>query len=218
LKRRRHQAGSASPFIEGTAFRIHRLAGRVPSGARHHQQNRQRGSSARAGSLAHHGGIVMQLRPISPRMALAGSFAAMLLAAVSAGAQTSTHVGMRVGYNFRTEEALFSGNLTVPMTNRIEFYPSIDIYTPNTGNRMGFNGDVKLTFPTNPGPQFYVGGGVGIVNRNQRNVSNTDIGANLLMGLESRTGWIHPFGEAKVLIHDRTQFQLIGGLNLTIGR
>jgi hypothetical protein len=44
------------------------------------------------------------------------------------------------------------------------------------------------------------------------------VGANLLLGLESRTGWVHPFVEGKLLLHDNSQFQLIGGLNLTIGR
>jgi hypothetical protein len=160
----------------------------------------------------------MRLRTLSPRTLLAGSFVAALIAASSAGAQASTHVGMRAGYNFRTEEAIFSANLTVPMTNRVEFYPSVDIYTPEVGNRMGFNGDLKFLFPTAPGPQFYAGGGLGIVNRNARDFSDTEVGLNLLMGIESRTGWIHPFAEGKVLFQDRSQFQLIGGLNLTLGR
>jgi len=141
-----------------------------------------------------------------------------MVAAPSAGAQTSTHVGMRLGYNFRTEEPVLSANLTVPMTNRVEFYPSIDIYAPETGNRMGFNGDVKVIFPMPPGPQLYFGGGLGIMNRNEGDFSDTQMGLNLLMGLESRTGWLHPFGEAKLLLRDRSQLQLIAGLNLTLGR
>ncbi len=159
----------------------------------------------------------MRLRSFTSRVFL-GSVVAGLVMATSAGAQGSTHVGARIGYNFRTEEAILSANLTVPMTNRVEFYPSVDIYTPETGTRMGFNGDLKVLFPMSPGPQFYVGGGVGVLNRTEGDFSNTDVGANLLMGLESRSGWIHPFAEGKVLLHDRSQFQLIGGLNLTIGR
>lgn len=143
--------------------------------------------------------------------------ALMMVCAAGAGAQASTHVGMRVGYNFKNEEVLLSANLTVPMTSRIEFYPSIDIYTPERGNRIGFNGDVKVMFPTSGGPQLYAGGGLGIVNRNEGDFSNTDLGVNLLLGLESRIGWIHPFAEGKVLLHDRSQFQLIGGINLTLG-
>lgn len=159
----------------------------------------------------------MQLRSVSARMAVAGTMMMIALAAGTAGAQASTHVGMRVGYNFSREEVMLSANLTVPMTSRIEFYPSIDIYTPDRGNRIGFNGDVKVMFPMSSGPQFYAGGGLGIVNRNEGDFSNTDLGVNLLMGIESRVGWIHPFAEGKILLHDRSQFQLIGGINLTLG-
>jgi hypothetical protein len=44
------------------------------------------------------------------------------------------------------------------MTSRVEFYPSLDIYAPERGNRIGFNGDVKISFPTAPGPQLYLSG------------------------------------------------------------
>jgi hypothetical protein len=138
--------------------------------------------------------------------------------AAAAGAQPSTHVGGRVGYNFDTRDVMFSANLTVPMTSRVEFYPSIDVYTPDRGNRIGYNGDLKVRFPGTTGPHFYAGGGVGVVSRTIGDASNTDVGANLLLGLESRSGYVHPFVEGKVLLHDNSQFQLIGGLNLTIGR
>lgn len=157
----------------------------------------------------------MQVRSLCANVAL--GCALMMAITSTIEAQASTHVGMRIGYNFDNEEVLLSANLTVPMTSRIEFYPSIDIYTPERGNRIGFNGDVKVMFPMSSGPSFYAGGGIGVVNRNEGDFSNTDVGANLLFGLESRIGWIHPFAEAKVLVHDRSQFQLIGGLNLTLG-
>jgi hypothetical protein len=159
----------------------------------------------------------MRIRSLSLRTVLASTIVAILATAANGGAQTSTHVGARVGYNFAREEAMFSANLTVPMTNRIEFYPSLDIYTPQTGNRMGFNGDVKIAFPMSNGPQLYAGAGVGIVNRNTRETHSTDVGANLLMGIESRTGWVHPFAEGKIQLQDRAMFQMIGGLNITLG-
>jgi hypothetical protein len=157
----------------------------------------------------------MRLRPFSPYTLLLASTAVLLGAgAGTAGAQASTHVGGRIGYNFDQKEVVFSANLTVPMTSRVEFYPSLDVYTPDRGNKIGYNGDVKVM---TPGPQFYAGGGVGVVNRTVADFSDTDVGLNLLLGLESRSGWIHPFVEGKVLVHDQSQFQLIGGLNLTIG-
>ena len=160
----------------------------------------------------------MRLHPFSRLTLLPGLLVMLGVSAAAAGGQASTHVGGRVGYNFDTREVMFSANLTVPMTSRVEFYPSIDVYAPDQGNRIGYNGDVKVRFPMVPGPQFYAGGGLGVVSRTVGDFSDTDLGANLLLGLESRSGYVHPFVEGKVLLRDNSQFQLIGGLNLTIGR
>ncbi len=156
----------------------------------------------------------------SPSGIRGAGFLAALLVAVSApgAAAQNTHVGARIGYNFDSKEAVLSANLAVPMTSRVDFYPSLDVYTPDRGNKIGFNGDVKIGFPLGTGSRWYAGGGIGIVNRNVGEFANTDVGANLLGGMESTVGWIHPFVEGKVLLHDRTQFQLIGGINLTMGR
>ena len=160
----------------------------------------------------------MQLRAFLPRAAVLAALMTVLSVS-GAGAQATTHVGMRIGYNFDFDEVLFGANLTVPMTSIIEFYPSLEIYAPESGNRLGFNGDVKVMLPRSSAmaPQLYGGGGLGIVNVNQGDVSKTDIGVNLLFGIESRIGWMHPYGEAKLLIYDRTQFALIGGVNVTLG-
>lgn len=160
----------------------------------------------------------MQLRAFLPRAAVRAALMTVLSVS-GAGAQATTHVGMRIGYNFDFDEVLFGANLTVPMTSIIEFYPSLEIYAPESGNRLGFNGDVKVMLPRSSAmaPQLYGGGGLGIVNVNQGDVSKTDIGVNLLFGIESRIGWMHPYGEAKLLIYDRTQFALIGGVNVTLG-
>ena len=135
-----------------------------------------------------------------------------------ATAQSNSQVGMRVGYNFRADEPLLSTHLIVPMTSRIFFYPSLDVYAPEEGNRLGFNGDVKITLPsgTNGSYQLYAGAGLGIINRNEDGFSNSDLGANFLMGIESRIGWIHPFAEGKLMIYDRSQFQLLAGVNITL--
>lgn len=146
-----------------------------------------------------------------------GIVAALSITSTSVIAQASTHVGARLGYNVDSEDAVLGANLTVPITTRIEFYPSIDLYTPARGNKIGFNGDVKVLLPLRTGPHLYGGGGVGIVNRNEGDVSNTDIGINLLFGIESKVGRIHPFGEARILLHDETQLVLIAGVNFTFG-
>ena len=160
----------------------------------------------------------MQNRLFSSRAVLFGSMLALLAVVPSSGrAQVNTHVGARLGYNFHTREALLSANLTVPMASRVEFYPSLDVYTPDRGNKIGFNGDVKVLLPASGSYNLYAGGGLGIVNRNVGDVSNTDVGVNLLFGIESRLGRIHPFGEARILLHDDTQLVLLAGVNFTLG-
>lgn len=154
----------------------------------------------------------------SLRTALVSSILLVLAAMASiAGAQATTHVGARVGYNFEAEVVVLSANLTVPISTRIEFYPSLDIYLPERGNRIGFNGDVKVLLPMASGPHLYGGGGIGVVNQNLGDFSNTDIGVNLLFGLESKVGWIHPFGEIRFLVHDQKQFVAIAGVNMVLG-
>jgi hypothetical protein len=144
--------------------------------------------------------------------------AVMFACLTSAASAQSAHIGARVGYNFDAEDVLFGLNLTVPVTTRIDFYPSIDVYTPDDGSMLGFNGDFKVRFPTISGPSFYVGGGIGVLNSSFDGRSATDVGVNLLMGLETRTGWVHPFAEGRILIRDGSSFQLTGGVNFTLGR
>ena len=148
---------------------------------------------------------------------LGSIIAALVISSTSAVAQAATHVGARLGFNTDTREAVLGLNLTVPISTRIEFYPSIDLYVPDRGNKVGFNGDVKVLLPYRSGLQLFGGGGVGIVNRNEGDFSNTDVGINLLFGLESRVGRIHPFGEARILLHDDTQLVLLAGVNFLFG-
>ena len=154
------------------------------------------------------------------RNASAALLVSLTMAAAPAAAQSTSYVGMRIGYNFRSEEPLVSAHLQVPMTSQIYFYPSLDVYAPETGNRIGFNGDVKVRLPSSSamGPRLYAGAGIGVTNRNEDGFSNSDIGANLLFGVESQIGWLHPFAEGKFMIYDRTQFQVVAGVNITLGR
>jgi hypothetical protein len=140
----------------------------------------------------------------------------MVTAATVATAQRA-HVGARVGYDLHSRNVLVSTQATVPITNRAEFYPSLDVYLPDNGSMTGFNGDVKYRFPSTVGAEMYIGGGVGVLNRSVAGNSDTSVGANALVGVESRSGWVHPFLEGRALMNDQTRVQMIGGLNFTIG-
>jgi hypothetical protein len=153
--------------------------------------------------------------------AFARAFLAVSMVAMSgataAGAQDrSTLIGGRFGYEFESEERLFSATLTVPMTSRVGFYPSVDIYAPEKGSKIGFNGDVKIFFP-----KFvrflYAGLGAGVISTTVGDSSSTSFGANLLMGLQANFGWMRPFVEGRAVSRDKTQFQIIGGINISRG-
>lgn len=143
--------------------------------------------------------------------------AGLVAGLTSAAAAQAPHVGARLGYDFDSKDMLVSTQVTLPVTSRLEFYPSIDVYLPEEGTRTGFNGDLKFRMPMLSGPELYVGGGMNVLLRNVNNESDTDVGVKGLLGIETRTGWIHPFLEGRVLMHDESSFQFIGGLNFTFG-
>jgi hypothetical protein len=159
---------------------------------------------------------VKRIAPCSTA-SLGSLVAALVVTSVSASGQASTYVGTRAGYDFQTDEVILGANLTVPISTQIEFYPSLELYLPDRGNKIGFNGDVKIFLPTRASYDLYAGGGLGIVNQNLGDVSNTDLGLNLLFGIGSRVGRIHPYGEARLLLHDDTQLVLFAGVNFTLG-
>lgn len=146
-------------------------------------------------------------------------FAIAFLAGMPAGAGAqSLHVGPRIGVNFDSDDILIGGQLTAPIADRLELYPSLDIYLPDAGTLLGFNGDLKYRFPTGSSLFLYAGGGLNVLYASLGGESDTEVGANLIGGFETRTGRIHPFVELRVLLHDNTSAQLVGGLNITIGR
>jgi hypothetical protein len=138
------------------------------------------------------------------------------VAAPAASAQRP-HLGIRAGYDFQSKNPVVSTQVTVPVTRVFEFYPSMDVYLPDHGTMMGYNGDVKINLPTTTGPQLYLGGGLGIQTRNVNQRSSTDVGGNALLGLETRSGWVHPFVEGRAFVSDRNRFSAMAGLNFTLG-
>jgi len=64
--------------------------------------------------------------------------------------------------------------------------------------------------------QFYVGGGLNVLRPSAGGTSSTDTGWDLFGGLESRRSYIHPYVEARALLHDRSTLQVNAGLNFTL--
>ena len=142
----------------------------------------------------------------------------MLATAASAASAQRPHLGTRVGYDFEAKNPVISIQATVPVTAFVSFYPSADIYLPDHGTMNGFNGDLKVNLPSSTGPQFYLGGGVGVQTRHLNQSSSTDVGANALLGVESQVGWVHPFVEGRAFISEQNRVSVLVGLNFTLGR
>jgi hypothetical protein len=142
---------------------------------------------------------------------------AIVLAAPAAHAQRS-HFGARLGTNFDSNEMLIGAQVSIPISTQLELYPSLDVYLPDNGSLLGLNFDVKYLLGSHDVPGFYFGGGLNVLRASAGGTSNTDTGANLLFGLESRRGNVHPFGEFRVLLHDNTSTQLVVGVNFTMNR
>ena len=156
------------------------------------------------------------------RAALA-TLALAFAAASNLEAQGRSHLGAHLGINTDFEDFYIGGHGTFFLTRYLELYPSIDVYFPDDGTRLGFNGDFKFLIPTDKGFGFYAGPGLGILYRSfdgdEGDVDNDDtsVGLNLFGGIESRRGQVHPFLEVRTLLHDDTSFQIAFGLNFTLG-
>jgi len=149
------------------------------------------------------------------------ALAVMVLVAGTGGLRAQTrnmHIGPRIGYNFDVEKVALGAQFGLPIATRLEFYPSFDYYFVDEGSLWALNGDLKYrVFPERP-RWLYVGAGVNVARAGVNDVHDTEVGFNLLGGIESLRGRIHPFAEARLTIGDGSSFQIAGGLNLTLGR
>lgn len=136
----------------------------------------------------------------------------------AAGQTAQSHIGPRVSYNVDAEEFGVGAQFAVPIGRRLEFYPSFDYFFVDVGNLWALNADIKYRATTGGSLDWlYLGGGLNVTGFSAGPVDETDVGANLLLGLESLRGRVHPFAEGRLTIGDGSTFQISAGLNLTIG-
>jgi hypothetical protein len=148
------------------------------------------------------------------RVVVVGLVALALGASAAVAQERTINIGGRFGYSHDAEEVVGSASLLVPMTTRVDFYPSVDIYAPERGSKIGFNGDVRIRFPK-VGDFLYGGFGGGVISTTQGDSSHTEFGANLLLGAELHFGWFRPFVEGRAVRREQTQFQVFGGFNIS---
>ena len=142
--------------------------------------------------------------------------AAVLLTMPVAAKAQQAHFGGRAGFNAEGNAGLLGVQFSLPIAHRLELYPSFDVYFPDRGSLLGFNGDLKYRIPTSNSLWVYGGGGLGVQYVDVDGANDSDLGVNLLGGIETRLGRVHPFLESRVMLYDDTSFQLMGGLNITL--
>jgi hypothetical protein len=160
----------------------------------------------------------MRLRMTTIAAGLGAALLALATLPATGAAQQRAHLGLRAGYNFDFEDPAVGGHLALPIVRRLDFYPSVDVFLPETGTRMLFNGDLKYRFATASAWEPYLGGGINILYRRVAGSGGSEPGGNLLGGIETRVGNVHPFFEGRIVLQDNTSFQLTGGLNIALGR
>ncbi|MCU0646162.1 MAG: hypothetical protein MUC94_18130 [bacterium] len=127
-------------------------------------------------------------------------------------------VGLRIGNDFKHDQYLVGAHFWLPVGLFWNFIPSADYYfTDNDFKRWQFNGDV--VFKPRPRGSLYFGGGVAVeyLTLDDR----TDVGGNVLVGLEfrgRRKTPITPYIQARwtFLDENREYFSLLGGINFIL--
>ena len=120
--------------------------------------------------------------------------------------------GLHLGYNFDVDELLLGAQLSWPIVPDLDIYPSFDYYFVSGGTLWALNFDLKYRPPTRYGA-WYLGGGLDLMHASAGGTSSTDSHLNLLTGLEGRRGRTRPYVEAKFILGNNSQFQLVGGFS-----
>lgn len=156
-------------------------------------------------------------------------WATFALAAVMGLAMTTTahaqqntyyarsHLGFHGAYNFDVEEAAIGAQATIPVGNMLEFYPSFDVYFVDPGSLWALNLDLKYRITGQNFNWLYIGGGMQVARASVNGASDSNVGLNLLAGVESRKGAVHPYAEFRGTFGDGSSAQVAVGLNFTLG-
>jgi hypothetical protein len=150
-----------------------------------------------------------------PRIVIPFVLASAFTGAVQA--QTGRlHFGPHVAYQFDFEKLGIGAQFSAPLARNLEFYPSLDYFFVDNGSFWALNADLKYRFSRPSVEWLYVGTGLNIARSGSGSVHDTRAGLNLIGGVESLTGRVHPFGEFRLTVGDGSTAQVAAGLNFTL--
>ncbi len=143
---------------------------------------------------------------------------ATALAGVGQAQSSRPHVGPRISYQFDLEEVGLGVQFGAPIARNVEFYPSFDYFFVENGTFWNLNADLKFRLASASVQWLYLGAGLNLARRGSGNAHDTSAGMNVLAGIESLKGRVHPFGEFRFTANDGSTGQLAVGFNFVMGR
>jgi hypothetical protein len=160
---------------------------------------------------------MMTLRRSTLVAALVAALVLLSAAARMVEAQSGrTHLGPRLSYHLDLEKIGIGAQFSVPLTGNLEFYPSIDYFPVSNATFWNLNADLKYRIATESINWLYLGAGLNLAHRSAGGSDNTRAGVNGFVGIESRRGPVHPFGELRLTVNNGTSGQIAAGLNFTL--
>jgi hypothetical protein len=136
------------------------------------------------------------------------------LGAQRRGTLDAPRIGPHLGYNFDAEALVLGVQASLPLTARLDLYPSLDYYAVSLVTLWAINLDLKFRPPTRTGA-FYVGGGINYLHTSA-NGGNGDVNLNFIGGLEARRQSFSPFAEGRLILGSGSTFQIVGGFNIKL--
>ena len=121
-------------------------------------------------------------------------------------------VGPHLGYNFDAQALDLGLQATLPLTPRVELYPSFDYYAVSPASLWALNLDVKIR-PRTPRRALYVGGGLDYLHSSNAGAASGDVNFSVIGGWEVLRSPVAPYAEGRLLLGHGSAFQVAGGIS-----
>lgn len=130
-----------------------------------------------------------------------------------AQAHSDFAVDVRGGFNADKEEGLLGAGVLTGVGASWDFNPNVEWTMVPNGSYFTVNGDFHHDFySSSSGPAFWLGAGPALaVWRRDVGKDDTHFGVNLFGGVGATQGSFRPYGQAKFMIADASEFSLAVG-------
>jgi hypothetical protein len=132
--------------------------------------------------------------------------------AASNDASAQTRFGVRGGLYADQNEPFVGTHFLHKIQRHFIFNPNFEYVLVDRGSLYTINADFHYDLPSRSSTVFWLGGGLGISRSSFRDLSNTDTGLNLFMGVSFGRRPAIPFLQVKVLMMDDNQLVFVGGI------